>query len=127
MIDQESHVFRVDIHVSYAVRVLAHFNDPETIALLQRIYENRASPIIRRDIILTMARLGEWYWLSDVKNNFRQLSAHERRAFIVASYTLRDEGDHWRGHITNELSPFEKLVKDWAGTKARNKNWRIAL
>lgn len=127
MIDQESHIFRVDLHVSYAVRVLAHFNDPETIGLLQRLYELRNSPIIRRDVILAMARWGEWYWLSDIKNNFRQLSTHERRAFIVASYTLKDEGRHWREHIFSELSPFEKLVKEWAAEKFNGREWSIAL
>lgn len=127
LFDTKSHVFRVDLHVAYAVRVLSHFNDPETVALLQRIFESRQSPVIRRYVILTMARWGEWYWLSDIKNNFRQLSTHESRAFIVASYTLQDEGSHWREHIINELSPFEKLVRTWAGAKANTKGWRISL
>lgn len=127
LVERQSHIFRVDIHLSYAVRVLAHFNEPEVVSLFQRIYETRSSPIIRRDIILAMARCGEWYWLSDIKNNFRQLSSPERRAFIVASYTLQDEGKHWREHAKIEFSPYEKTVLRWAGTKANTKGWRIAL
>ena len=126
-IEEESHIFRVDIHLAYALRLLSHFTDPETVASAQKVYETRTSPIIRRDVILAMARWGEWYWLSDIKNNFRQLSGPERRAFIVASYTLKDEGKHWRDHIKPELSPFEKLVKEWACQKANEKNWSIFL
>lgn len=50
---------------------------------------------------------------------FRTLSPAERRAFIVASFFLGDEGKHWRASIKSEFSPFEELVADWA---ARKKN-----
>lgn len=126
LIQSDSHIFRVDVHLCYAVRVLSHFNEPEVIALLQKIYEQRTSPIIRRDIILTLARCAEWYWLSDIKNNFRQLSAPERRAFIVASYTLQDEGKHWREHSKSEFNPYELKVLKWAGGKAGAAGWRIS-
>lgn len=127
LIEDQSHIFRVDIHLSYAIKVLSNFNDPDVVSLLQKLYDERNSPIVRRDIILAMARCGEWYWLSDVKNNFRQLSIPERRAFIVASYTLRDEGQHWRDHAEAEFSPYELVVLSWAGAKANEKGWRIAL
>jgi hypothetical protein len=94
LIRRESHVFRVDIHLSYAMRVLARTNTTDNQILLQQIYEQRSSPLIRRDIILVMARWADWYWLSDLKNKFRTLSSPERRAFIVASYILKDEGNH---------------------------------
>ena len=60
--------------------------------LLQKLYDERLSPLIRRDIILVLARWGEWYWLSDRKNHFRTLSGAERRAILIASYSLKDEG-----------------------------------
>jgi hypothetical protein len=127
LIRSHSHVFRVDVHLSYAMRVLAHANTADNQALLQQTYEERASPLVRRDIILVLAKWGEWYWLSDRRNRFRDLSGPERRAFIVASYILKDEGDHWRKHISKELSPFEKFVMSWAGQKANIPNWNIPL
>ncbi len=127
LIRSESHVFRVDVHLSYAIRVLAHINTPDNQVLLQQTYELRPSPLIRRDIILVMARWGEWYWLSDLKNRFRTLSGPERRAFIVASYILKDEGTHWRDHVKKELNPFEKFILEWAGEKANQPNWSIPL
>lgn len=127
LIKENSHVFRVDVHLAYAVRVLFHFNEPDVISILQNIYEERSSPIIRRDIILTMARHKEWYWLSDLKNKFRQLSAQERRAFIVASFVLKDEGNHWRNHIESELTTYESLISKWAKCKLIVKGGSIVL
>jgi len=37
-------------HLSYAMRVLAHTNNPDNQALLQQLYEERTSPLVRRDI-----------------------------------------------------------------------------
>ncbi len=125
LVKSQSHILRVDVHLSYAIRVLAHANTPDNQALLQQTYENRSSPLIRRGIILVLAKWGEWYWLSDRINRFRELSGPERRAFIVASYILKDEGDHWRKHIEKELNPFEKLILKWAGEKANEPNWSI--
>ncbi|MFH0303397.1 hypothetical protein AAFX91_41060, partial [Bradyrhizobium sp. 31Argb] len=127
LIRNRSHVFRVDVHLSYAMRVLAHTNSPDNQALLQQIYEERTSPLVRRDIILVLAKWGEWSWLSDRRNRFRELSGPERRAFIIASYILKDEGDHWRKHIGKELNPFERFVMSWAGEKANQPNWVIPL
>jgi hypothetical protein len=127
LIASESHIFRVDVHLAYALRVLAKVHRPETQLLFQRLYENRTSPLIRRDIILAMARWGEWYWISDLRNRFRELSGPERRAFIVASYILKDEGAHWRKHINDELNPFEAFIRNWAADKVGRGGWIIPL
>jgi reverse transcriptase-like protein len=128
LIDQDSHVFRVDMHMSFAIRVLAHSNTPQVQFLLQKLFDNRSSELIRRDIILVMARWGEWYWLSDLKNRYRELSAPERRAFIASSFILKDEGKHWRDHMKKEFDPFEMLVLKWAGEKMQaQQNWSVPL
>ncbi|PLS19841.1 RNA-directed DNA polymerase [Neptunicoccus cionae] len=128
LIDQDSHVFRVDMHTSFAIRVLAHSNTPQVQFLLQKLFDNRPSELIRRDIILVMARWGEWYWLSDLKNRYRELSAPERRAFIASSFILKDEGKHWRDHMKKEFDPFEMLVLKWAGEKMQaQQNWSVPL
>ncbi len=123
LIENDSYIFRVDVHLSYGIRLLARSKTGKSRALLQGIYERRSSPLIRRGIILAAAKLGDWYWLSNVKNAFRELSGPERTAFIVASYTLKDEGRHWRRHIQTELSLFEKFMLEWAGKKAKNARW----
>jgi len=128
LIEKDSHVVRVDMHLSFAIRVLAHSNTPQIQFLLQKLFDSRPSEIIRRDIIPIMARWGEWYWLSDLKNRYRELSAPERRAFIASSFILKDEGKHWRDHMKSEFDPFEKLVSIWAGEKMNaHQNWSVPL
>jgi hypothetical protein len=117
LLRSDSHIFRVDVHLCFALRVLRYTNTEEIQQLLKDLYNERKSDIVRRDIILIMALWGEWYWLSDLRNQYRQLSGPQRRAFLVASYSLKDEGKHWRERIKRELNPFEKFILSWAGER----------
>jgi hypothetical protein len=74
-----------------------------------------------------MARWGAAYWLSDLRTQFRTFTSGERRAFLIASFCLTDEGKHWRQHVAAELSPFEKLVGEWAAEKFQSSGWGIPL
>lgn len=127
LIRADSHVFRVDVHLCFALRVLQHSHTEEVQQLLKELYESRTSEIVRRDIILVMALWGDWYWLSDLRNRYRQLSAAEKRALLVASYSLRDEGKHWRASVKKELNPFEAFVLDWASTRVNEGKRSIPL
>ena len=60
-----------------------------------------------------MAKWGITYWLSDLLRQFGSLSKWERKAFIVASYYMHDEGKHWRNHASLTLSKDEKVIDDW--------------
>ncbi len=115
LVESSSHVLRVDLNLAFAIRLISCRHSPEAEAALAKIYKrSTSSTLLRRDIILTMAKWKNWYWLSDLRANFRSLSPAERRAFIVASYALRDEGRHWRQHTSNEFTPLEHLVQEWA-------------
>lgn len=128
LIEEQSHIFRVDMHLAYAIRILSKQHTQENEHLLQQLYQNRTSSMVRRDIILTMAHWGVSYWLSDLRNRFRELSDAEKRIFIIASYILKDEGAHWRRHVRDELSPFEMLIRDWAsGRIQQNRDWRVPV
>lgn len=118
LVEADSHIMRVDVTLCFALRVLRHRNSVETNTLLQKIYKNRTNPIIRRDIILIMANWGDWYWLSDIRNGYRQLSGPEKRAFILASFSLKDEGKHWRNHTKGEFNPFDAFIAAWASERA---------
>lgn len=54
-----------------------------------------------------------YYWLSDVKNKYGAMSVFERRAFLLASYALGDEGSHWRDNTKATWGPPDVLVRDW--------------
>jgi hypothetical protein len=100
---------------------------PEAEAVLVKIFKLSTSSLLRRDIILIMAKWKNWYWLSDLRASFRSLSVAERRAFIISSFSLRDEGRHWRQHTADEFSPFEQLVQKWAGEKVNQPGWSVPL
>lgn len=127
LINDGSHVFRVDLHLGYAIRLLSCYQTPESVELLARIYKTSTSSLIRKDIILIMANWRNWYWLSDLKVSFRTLAPAERRSFIIASYFLSDEGKHWRDHTSSEFSPFEKIIKEWISKKVSSGKWSIPL
>jgi len=128
LIENHSHVLRVDLNLAFALRVLSCRHSPEAEAVLAKIFKlSTSSSLLRRDIILIMAKWKNWYWLSDLRASFRSLSVAERRAFIVASFSLRDEGRHWRRYTVDEFSPFEQLVQHWAAEKASQPGWSIPL
>lgn len=128
LVEGKSHVLRVDLNLAFAIRLLSCRHSPEAEAALAKIFKrSTSSTLLRRDIILTMAKWKNWYWLSDLRANFRSLSPAERRAFIVASYALRDEGRHWRQHTSSEFSPLEGLMQTWASEKVGQSGWSIPL
>jgi hypothetical protein len=127
LLKTESHVLQTELHLCYAVRLLSCSPGPENEEVLNKIYRQTNSLLVRRDIILAMAKWGAAYWLSNLKTEFRTISRPERRAFIVASYILIDEGKHWRQHIAPELFPLEILIRDWASEKIQIPNWTVPL
>jgi hypothetical protein len=127
LIKSKSHVVQAELNLAYAIRVIAESQGPELEELLHGVYAETKSSTLRRDIILVMAKWRAWYWLSNLRSEFRTLGAAERRAFIVASYVMTDEGKHWRNHIEPELSPFELLIKKWAAEKSQLPAWSVPI
>lgn len=127
LIEENSPVFAVDLNLHYAALLLAAKREDETVFLFAKIFDSTNNVAIRRDIIIAMARWSEWVWLSDRRESFRTMRPAERRAFIMASYYMKDEGRHWREHIKNELSPFEVITRDWMADKRSRPDWRIPL
>ena len=114
--------------LAYAIRVLALAPSAGVEEVLVQLHRRtHLSALVRRDIILAMTRLHAWHWLSDLRTTFRSMSPAERRAYIVASYSLKDEGKHWRQHIAGEWSPMEKMMRDWVAEKVGQPNWIVPL
>jgi hypothetical protein len=127
LIRAKSYIVQVPLNLAYAVRLISCESSADNEELLNNVYSETKDIGIRRDIILAMSRWESWEWISNLRNTFRTLSPPERRAFIVASYRLRDEGKHWRQHIQNELSPLEKLIQTWSSEKIKIGEWRVPL
>lgn len=109
-----SHLAQVAVNLSYMVRVLARHQSRESERLFSILYSRSdINGAIKRDIVLAMARWQATWWLTNLRGSFTSMHSWERRAFIVASYALGDEGDHWRRHAKRHFTPFEVIVRDW--------------
>lgn len=111
-----SFVFAIDYHLIFLVRALVLCPGSDTLSTLESVYSRSQDPLVRREVILAMHHLNDWAWLSNLRKQFSTLTPPERRAFLVASFDLADEGKHWRKRIKRSLAPFELLVLDWAAT-----------
>jgi Reverse transcriptase (RNA-dependent DNA polymerase) len=109
---KSSHLMKVDLNVAYAARVIALQHTDENEMLLNQIYSRTQSIFVRREVMLAMVKWRAAHWLSDKRRFFSTMSPWERRAFIIGSYTLLDEGEHWRSHVKDSLDPFSLLVRD---------------
>lgn len=123
LIKSESHITQVDLNLAYAIQVMRRRCTQKTEALFVQIYKKRPSPLVRREIVIAWAGWQHNHSLTDLKKNFGALSKWERRAFIVGSYILTDEGKHWRDHNKKSFDPLEVVVRDWfAKRMAQNPN-----
>ncbi len=127
LIEIGSSTVSVDINLQYAIRLLSETRAEETVSLLSRIFDTTRNLAIRRDIILVMAKWNEWIWLSDKRSQFRIMQPAERRAFIIGSYALKDEGKHWREHTKAEFSPFEIVTRDWISERIGRAGWELPI
>jgi len=111
--DSASYLLSIDLNLSYFIMCLATRDSSRKQEVLIEIYDKATSPLIKRMIIIAMANWDCHYWLTDIKKNYGSFTVWEKRAFIIASYTLGDEGKHWRLHIKDNWNSRENLIKDW--------------
>jgi hypothetical protein len=134
LIQDGHYVAQVDLNLSFMIRVLASQHSTENELLLIRLYQSPHgfgsgfAPYIQRDIMLILARWGVTYWLSDQKNYISSAHLWVRRAFIIASYVLGDEGSHWRQASMPLMGGFEVLIRDWVSDKRqRDGVWQVPI
>ena len=111
--ESRSYLLSVETHVAYYIQVLAQHHSFRKEEILVEIFDSNNSSLIRRLIILTMAHWNCHYWLSDLKQHYGSLNEWEKRAMIIGSYSLRDEGRHWRSNTRNTWNEIELLIRDW--------------
>ena len=121
------YLFRIELNLAYALRVLALSRSEATETLVATLYESQVSSFIKRDIVLIMAQWHAEYWISDKKNHYGQVHPWIKRALLTSSYVLGDEGRHWRRAIKPGLGKFELAILEWAGEKASIPGWTPPL
>jgi hypothetical protein len=128
LIDRRSHILLVPANLSFAIRILAYDRAEETDALLMEVYERpKTNMMVKRDVLLAMTRRRVDYWLSAQLKQFALVTPWERRALIVASYILSDEGQHWRRRVREGLQDTDALFMQWVGEKNNGQTWELPL
>lgn len=111
--DSHSHLLSVELNLSYFIKAMSMRHSRRKEEILVELFDQQKSSLIHRQIILTMAKWKCFYWLTDIKNKYSGLSEWEKRAFIIASYFLGDEGKHWRNHTNHTWTPMDCIIRDW--------------
>jgi len=110
----ECPVLAVDLNLAYFLQAFAGNRSKQKEEIAIQIYDSTRNHLLRRLIILIMSRWKSYQWLTDVKmNDYGAMSIFEKRAFIIASYALGDEGRHWREFSKDTWFPPEVMVRDW--------------
>ncbi|MCD1641349.1 RNA-directed DNA polymerase [Aurantimonas coralicida] len=117
--DEGHEVMTTPIAIAFAVRILGDHPIPANQTFLNRCFDKQTDPLVRRDIIMIFSNWGYFAWLSIFKSKFVSVSGWERRALILASFSMVDEGSHWRKHVKNRFSPTELIVRDWRSTRTQ--------
>lgn len=128
LIEHDSYIALVPTNLSYVVRMLSHDPSDEATDLLAKIYErDGVNVLVKRDVLLAMAKKRARFWLSPVAKRFVQLLPWERRALVAASFVLGDEGRHWRDNVKHQLNDVDKAFRDWAASRNNGRLWEIPL
>jgi hypothetical protein len=117
LVESRSQIVNTPANLCYAMRVLSDDQSTRTKKVLDNLYAETSSMMVRRDIILIMARRGADDWIANLTKSFNRLSPWERRSLVVASFILGHQGRKWRELISSQLSPIDKLSQVWAEHK----------
>jgi hypothetical protein len=115
--ESDHEVMQISSNLAFANRIIAKEKSAKNQEFLHSCFDNSDDPIVRRDIILIFANWQHFAWLSMLKQKFLTLSLWERRALILASFYMKDEGKHWRGFAKSWFTPFEAIVREWRQDK----------
>jgi Reverse transcriptase (RNA-dependent DNA polymerase) len=114
--EQNSYLLHPGVTRSYAVRLLGMDSTRTSDAILDSIFRDSSTDaLVRRDVILAMARRRGLWWLSNLMQRFGDLqSGWERRAFLAATPVMTEEATHFVRKTERSLTEFESLVLSWA-------------
>lgn len=114
-------VMSIPSHISFSNRIISKHKSIKNQNYLTNMFEVQSNPLVRRDIIVIFSNWMNFPWLSMFRAKFAAASPWERRAFILASYSMSDEGRHWREHAKGRFDRFELLVRDWRSKRSQER------
>lgn len=133
LIEDGHHLSKVDVNLAYMIRVLAQEETQENARLLTRLFEGphghtgAAAPNIQHDIMLILGKWKRTHWLHDRQPHFGTMHPWTKRSFLIASYALQDEGQHWRRAHSKLFSPLDTIVQKWMQSRVQQPGWEIPI
>lgn len=125
-IREGSYYLTLPMNLAYALRVLRHENSEENLALAVDIFDRPKTPaFLQRDIVLHMHNWGSGAFIARERRRYAERHPWVRRAIMMSSYILNDEGSHWRKSIN--LNAFDTIARDWRAEKFQEKRIEIPL
>ncbi|QPJ64191.1 MAG: RNA-directed DNA polymerase [Candidatus Nitrohelix vancouverensis] len=118
--ESKSHLLGVDLNISYFIQALSRRRSLPKEEILIDIFDQTTKSLIKRQVIMVMASWDCHYWLTDIKGHYGGYTVWEKRALIIASYSLGDEGKHWRTHIKETWSEMDILIRGWYSKRLQN-------
>jgi hypothetical protein len=118
LIDTDSHLLRVFCNMGHALRVLGCRTSSENLEACARVYRKSGSQMVKQEAILAMAKMGAESRLKELLERWADMGPWERRALLVASHMLGEQGRRWRNQVAAEFTPFDHLCDKWAAARA---------
>lgn len=119
-----AYFMRLPINQAYALRVLRHEQDEENYFLAGRLF-GAAPPYLQRDIVIHMHNWKNPDWISEQRRQWSNQHPWVKRALVLSSYILGDEGRHWRKTLT--LNAFDAVAKDWMASRVQSGRYEIPV
>lgn len=125
-IQDGSYYMNIPMNLAYALRVLRHEQRDENLILANRIYDAPGTPpFLQRDIVLHMHNWGSSAFISTQRRRYQDKHPWVRRAIVMASFLLDDEGEHWRRKLS--LTGFDRIALEWRKEKLEQGRREIPL
>ncbi len=112
----EEYFLTVPINLAYALRVLRHEGTEDNVILAAELFSD-SPPFVQRDIVYLMYGWGVSDWISDQRRQWSTQHPWVQRALVLASYSLGDEGSHWRSRLT--LKGFDLVARNWMAQRVQ--------
>jgi hypothetical protein len=119
-----AYFMRLPINQAYALRVLRHEQDEENYFLAARLFAS-APPYLQRDIVIHMHNWKNAHWISEQRRQWSNQHPWVKRALVLSSYILQDEGSHWRRSLS--LNAFDTVARDWMASRVQQGKMEIPV
>lgn len=117
---QKSYIIQTDVNLAYTVKLISLIESDESLIILNEMIKYTDSALVKKMITQAMGKQNNFSWLSDQKNKYSTQNELQKRIFIICSYLLGDEGQHWREHNKKGFTEIQKLYFNWASKRKQS-------